>query len=80
MSTEAPVHHSCASYALTVCPHLRGRDADLERMPSGYSILSAIIGGPAVDQDFGLTIRPTDRVIGNLKIAWPASLVRRQAA
>lgn len=76
MTTEAPVHCVCADYALTVCPHLRGRDADLERLPSGFSILSAIIGGPAVTDDFGLQIDPAHKIIGSLKLAWPASQVR----
>ncbi|WP_267433821.1 hypothetical protein [Sphingomonas sp. GM_Shp_1] len=73
MTTEAPVHRACADYALTVCPHLRGRDRDLERMPGGYQVLSAIIGGPAVDRDFGLRVDPARGIIGSLKIAWPAS-------
>jgi len=75
MTTEAPVHRACAEFALTVCPHLRGRDADLERMPGGYSILKAIVGGPATEQDFGVVIRPQDKTVGSLKLAWPASQV-----
>lgn len=75
MTTEAPVHRACADYALTVCPHLRGREADLERLPSGYSTLSAIIGGPLTENDFGVVIGQR-KVIGNLKLAWPASRVR----
>ncbi|HEX7874154.1 MAG TPA: hypothetical protein VF475_14670 [Sphingobium sp.] len=75
MTTEAPVHRACADYALTVCPHLRNREADLEPMPRGYSVLRAIVGGPAVDQDFGLKIDPTRGIIGSLKLAWPASQV-----
>ena len=73
MTTEAPVHRACADYALTVCPHLRGRDRDLERMPGGYQLLSAIVGGPAVDRDFGIRIDPARGIIGSLKIAWPVS-------
>ncbi|MGA1853001.1 hypothetical protein VH570_19390 [Sphingobium sp. HT1-2] len=76
MTTEAPVHRKCADYALTVCPHLRGREADLEKMPGGYMLLSSIIGGPAVEQDFGVTIDPARKVIGSLKLAWPMSAVR----
>lgn len=70
MTTEAPVHRACADYALTVCPHLRGRDRDLERMPGGYQVLSAIVGGPAVERDFGIRIDPARGIIGSLKIAW----------
>jgi len=77
MTTEAPVHRACADFALTVCPHLRGRQADLERLPGGYSILSSIVGGAAVENDFGLNIDPTRRkVIGALKLAWPLSECR----
>jgi hypothetical protein len=44
-------------------------------MPGGYSVLQAIIGGPAVAGDFGLAIDPARKVIGSLKLAWPASAV-----
>ncbi len=76
MTTEAPVHRACADFALTVCPHLRGRGHDLEPMPAGYSILSAVIGGLAVEADYGFKIRPEERVIGHLKIAWRQSQVK----
>lgn len=76
MTTEAPVHRACADYALTVCPHLRGREKDLEPLPDGYSIMSSIIGGPATDRDFGVKIGQT-KVIGSLKLAWPASRLAR---
>lgn len=75
MTTEAPVHHACALHALTVCPHLRGREADLEPLPFGYRVMSSIIGGPATDRDFGVKIG-NRTVIGALKLAWPASRVR----
>jgi hypothetical protein len=45
MTTEAPVHRACADLALQHCPHLRSRCFDLEPMPSGYSILKAMVGG-----------------------------------
>lgn len=79
MTTEAPVHHVCGSFALTVCPHLRGRDADFERMPSGYVILKAMVTGGVADRDFGLSF-PPQGVVGHLKIAWPEKLVRRRSA
>lgn len=72
MTTEAPVHRVCAEHALRVCPHLRGRADALEPMPGGYSILSALVGGAATDRDFGVRIGDR-KVIGSLKIAWPAS-------
>lgn len=75
MTTEAPVHRACADYALTVCPHLKGRGDDLERMPGGYRVLAAIVGGSATEQDFGVSIG-NRKVIGSLKLAWPGSQVR----
>ncbi|WP_025294185.1 hypothetical protein [Sphingomonas sanxanigenens] len=77
MTTEAPVHRRCADFALTVCPHLRGQEDRLEPMPGGFRILSSLIGGPAVERDFGFTIRPGERVIGALKIAWKEKFMRR---
>ncbi len=44
--------------------------------PGGYSIARAIIGGPAVEQDFGIRIDPARGIIGSLKLAWPASRVQ----
>ena len=78
MTTEAPVHRACAELALKHCPHLREREHDLERMPSGFSILKSMIGGAASERDFGLRF-PPQGVVGHLKIAWPAELVRRTA-
>ncbi len=75
MTTEAPVHRACADHALGVCPHLRGREADLERLPVGYAIAKAIVGGPATEKDFGVVIGGR-RVVGHLKLAWPLSRVR----
>lgn len=75
MTTEAPVHRACADFALTVCPHLRGRENDLERLPRGYGITFSIIGGPATENDFGIKVG-NQTVIGSLKLAWPASRFR----
>ena len=71
MTAEAPVHCECARLALKVCPHLRGRDGDLSRFPDGASVLSSIIGGPAVERDFGVVVTEHQPVIGHLKFAWP---------
>jgi hypothetical protein len=46
----------------------------LEPFPSGYSILSAIVGGQATENDFGVVIGDR-KVIGSLKLAWPAARV-----
>jgi hypothetical protein len=70
-TTEAPVHHNCALHALAVCPHLRGRGDDLECWPADARVSAAIVGGPATERDFGLSIRP-EGVIGHLKFIWPA--------
>lgn len=78
-TTESPVHHACAAHALTVCPHLRGREQDLERMPGDYQVHSAIVGGPATEQDFGVNLAGRT-VIGALKLAWPASRVKAVSA
>jgi hypothetical protein len=77
MTTEAPVHHVCAKHALTLCPHLRGHEADLEPMPTGFKVLSAIVGGPATENDFGVQLGDR-KIIGSLKLAWPASRIRRR--
>lgn len=71
-TTEAPVHLACAEHGLKVCPHLRGREADLEPMPMDYQVQAAIVGGPTTEQDFGVSISGRT-VIGALKLAWPAS-------
>lgn len=77
MTTEAPVHRACAELALEHCLHLRAKGcaSELERFPDGYSVLSAIVGGPRLDNDFNVKIGGR-RVIGNLKFAWPASRFR----
>lgn len=76
-TTEAPVHLTCARHALKVCPHLRGKEADLEPLPGGPRLSLAIVAGPATERDFGLTIRP-EGVIGHLKLVWPGSRFRVQ--
>lgn len=78
-TTEAPVHRACAYHALMVCPHLRGREADLAPMPSGARVIAAVVGGPATERDFGVRITHLN-VIGHLKLAWPASRFRVTAA
>lgn len=75
MTTEAPVHRCCAELALRNCPHLRNREAELEPLPFGYSVLSAILGGPNVARDFGPSVTIHQPVIGHLKLAWPADRV-----
>jgi len=76
MTTEAPVHSDCGAFALTVCPHLKGRENLFQPMPAGYSVLKAQLGGAAADRDFGIEIG-SRRVFGSLKLAWPERTVRR---
>jgi hypothetical protein len=76
MTTEAPVHRACADRALSLCPHLRGREADLAPFPTGHIVLSALVGGPAMEGDFGVSIQPGQKVIGSLKLAWPQHRIR----
>lgn len=74
-TTEAPVHRVCAEHALKVCPHLRGREDDLEPLPGGARLSVVIVGGPATERDFGLKIR-SQGVVGHLKLVWPAKRFR----
>lgn len=76
-TTEAPVHRHCAEFALTVCPHLRRKEAaqDLTPFPSGYSIMQTLVGGHKVEEDFALKLNGR-RVVGSLKFAWPRDQVR----
>lgn len=78
MTTEAPVHRACADRALILCPHLKRINGagSLSRMPAGYSILQAIVGGSLADEDFGVKINGR-RVVGHLKIAWPEAVFRK---
>lgn len=69
VSTEAPVHHACAMVAQHRCPHLRNLGVAPEPMPQADVVLSAIVGGTAVDRDFGMDLRGR-KVIGHLKLAW----------
>ena len=78
MTTEAPVHLACARWALQVCPHLRGREADLAPLPSNYSIVASMVGGEALHRDFGIDVG-RQIVVGSLKLAWPEECVARKS-
>lgn len=75
MTTEAPVHRACADHAFEVCPHLRARAIGPEPMPGGFKVVATLVGGDAVDHDFGVRVGGR-AVIGSLKLAWPRSMVR----
>lgn len=76
MTTEAPVHRRCAEKALALCPHLRGREADLARFPDGWSLAMAQIGGLSTERDFGVKPGNYGTVIGHIKFAWPQNRLR----
>lgn len=75
MTTEAPVHRRCADAALAACPHLRARGVAPQPMPSGYSVIAAVVGGSSVAVDLGIVVGART-VVGSLKLAWPRSAVR----
>lgn len=80
MTTEAPVHLDCARTALRFCPFLKGREEELRPFPGGWRIVASIVGGVAVEQDFGIRIRPGRTVVGSLKFAWPEKIIIRAPA
>ncbi|MFG6514450.1 hypothetical protein ACGYKD_11645 [Sulfitobacter sp. TB366] len=78
VSTESPVHKRCADLAQYACPLIRKRELPPIRLPHGYTILSAVVGGDTTDREFG--IRTNGRlIVGHLKLAWrkPAFLKSR---
>jgi hypothetical protein len=79
MTGEAPVHHACAELALSKCPHLKGREGDLARFPTGHSIAYAMVGGSLTDEDFGVRIAGR-KVVGAMKFAWPERRVHVRRA
>lgn len=69
VSTESPVHKRCADLAAHACPILRKKGQPPIRMPHGWSVLAAVVGGAEADKDFG--IKTANRsVVGHLKLAW----------
>ena len=69
VTSEAPVHRTCADHALSICPHLKRLGRNPERMPGGYRVMAARIGGDQVEKDFGVRIGQRE-VYGALKLAW----------
>ena len=71
MTTEAPVHKACGQTAIDHCPHIKMTysAAHFSRFPDGYQILSAIVGGSLMDEDFNVKVNGR-RVVGSLKFAW----------
>lgn len=68
-TTEAPVHRACADLALKVCPHLRTLGHGPVRWNPPTAVVSAIIGGPATDRDFGVNLNG-GKIVGHLKFVW----------
>lgn len=80
LTTETPVHRRCADHAMNVCPHIRNRLAVPVPFPlGGWRVIASYVGGPEVEKDFGLTIPPTQRVVGALKLHLPDSWARKHA-
>lgn len=77
MTTEAPVHLDCARTALRLCPFLKGRESDVRPFPDRWNVVATMVGGAAVEQDFGVRISPGRTVVGSLKFAWPERVVVR---
>jgi hypothetical protein len=69
VTTEAPVHLRCAELARQVCPHLHWHGEPPSRFPAPDAVLSAIVGGTATENDFGIALGG-GRVVGHLKFAW----------
>lgn len=69
MTTEAPVHRTCADLALQMCPHIKHQGLHPERMPPADHVLYAVVGGPATERDFGVNIAGR-KVAGHMKLAW----------
>lgn len=77
-TTESPVHYQCAEIAMEVCPHLRALGDGPVLFDPPDAVVSAIVGGPATDRDFGVNL-PGKKVVGHMKLVWrrtPASLRR----
>lgn len=69
MTTEAPVHHSCADLAMQRCPELSKAGHAPTPYPEGHKTLFALVGGESFERDFGLKTGGRD-VVGSLKLAW----------
>lgn len=69
ISTESPVHFSCADLAMERCPMIRAKGMAPIRYPGGAAILSAIVSGESVDREFGIRTRNRP-IVGHLKLGW----------
>lgn len=69
VSTESPVHFSCAELAMERCPMIKTKGMNPIRFPGGHTILSAVVGGDSVDRDFGVKTNGRN-IVGHLKLGW----------
>lgn len=69
VSTESPVHLRCAELAAHACPVLRKKAMSPIRLPTGWVVLAAVVGGETTDREFGIRTAGR-RVVGHLKLAW----------
>jgi hypothetical protein len=70
-TTEAPVHLPCADRAMRVCPRLREDGYRPRPFLPGWRVLASVLGGEAVERDFGVRVPAGWVVIGQLRLAWP---------
>lgn len=70
LTTESPVHRTCAEHAMKACPVIARRKLVPHRFPEGAVVVAAMIAGAEVEKDFGLRIPPERAVVGSLKLGW----------
>ena len=69
-TAEPPLHKACAEHAAGECPRLRDLGAldRLRRFPAPSGMLMSMVGGEAMERDFGLRLQ--NPVVGALKFGW----------
>ncbi|MDX2074670.1 MAG: hypothetical protein SFX19_09975 [Alphaproteobacteria bacterium] len=80
VTTEAPVHKACAELAGARCPHIRKLGIQPQPFPAGHMVMAALVGGEQFEKDFGIKVPAGQQIIGHLKIAFPATIIRERAA
>lgn len=75
-TTEAPVHRACADLAGQACPNIRRQGLEPIRFPLTYRRVLQMVSGAAVQEDFGLTIRPDQPVVGHVYLVLPDAWAR----
>jgi hypothetical protein len=70
MTVDTPMHRDCADISFSLCPRLDKISTGPVRWPEGAQVIVSIVGGVAVEQDFGLRITSENPVVGHLKFGW----------